>query len=288
MAGRIWFVGFVGFAILLQNAASAQTADPATVAAAANKTDAGTHHPALFLVGDSIMKTGSGTGDRGPWGWGSEIIPMFDSSKIHAYNLARGGRSSRGYIEEGAWATVLSRIEPGDFVIIQFGHNDSANSQNYPDRISLKGNGDETQEIESPVTHKSETIHSYGWYLRQYIGDAKSKGATVIICSPVPRNTWIDGKIKRGFDGYAQWAADAAKMGGALFIDLNSLAADRYDAMGQAQTAHVFNDVQHTIKAGARINARCVIDGIKQLKDCPLADDLAASSPATSPAAGLN
>ncbi|HEX3357386.1 MAG TPA: rhamnogalacturonan acetylesterase [Tepidisphaeraceae bacterium] len=240
--------------------------------------------PSLFLVGDSIMKTGTGNGEHGPWGWGYEIIPLFDSVKIHVYNEGRGGRSSRGYIEEGAWKSVLSRIQPGDFVIVQFGHNDSANSQNYPDRITVKGNGDETQEIDSPVTKQKETIHSYGWYLRQYIHDAKEKGATVIICSPVPRNTWADGKIKRGFDGYAAWAQEAAKMGGALFIDLNSLAADRYDALGQEKTAHYFNDNQHTVKIGARVNAESVVEGIKQLKDCPLASYLLPVAPTTEPA----
>jgi hypothetical protein len=47
---------------------------------------------------------------------------------------------------------------------------------NYPDRTTAKGNGDETEEIDSPVTHAKETIHSYGWYLRQYVKDAKDKG----------------------------------------------------------------------------------------------------------------
>lgn len=239
-----------------------------------------TLHPALFLVGDSIMKTGTGNGERGPWGWGSEIIPFFNPAKIHVYNEGRGGRSSRGYIEEGAWAKLLERMQPGDFVLIQFGHNDAANSQNYPDRISLKGSGDETQEIESPVTHQKKTIHTYGWYLRQYVKDAKAKGATPIICSPVPRNTWIAGKIKRGFDGYAQWAADAAKMSGALFIDLNNIAADRYDALGQEKTAQYFADSQHTTKAGARLNAEAVVEGIKQLKDRRLANALAPVTPA--------
>lgn len=73
-------------------------------------------HPALFLVGDSIMRTGSGNGERGPWGWGSEISAFFDSAKIHVYNEGRGGRSSRGYIEEGAWAAILAQLQPGDFV----------------------------------------------------------------------------------------------------------------------------------------------------------------------------
>jgi lysophospholipase L1-like esterase len=230
-----------------------------------------TQHPALFLVGDSIMHTGTGDGETGPWGWGSEIIPMFDAAKVHVYNEGLGGRSSRGYIQEGAWTKIMDHLQPGDWVIVQFGHNDAANSQNYPDRTTAKGNGDQTEEIDSPVTHQKETIHSYGWYLRQYVKDAKSKGAQVIICSPPPRDTWVDGKIVRGLDGYAGWAAEAARQRGALFIDLNTISADKYDALGQEATHALFNDNQHSRKAGAHLNAESVVTGIKGLKDCPLA-----------------
>jgi rhamnogalacturonan acetylesterase len=232
-----------------------------------------TRHPAVFLVGDSIMRTGVAPGDVGPWGWGYEIIPMFDPAKIHVYNEGLGGRSSRGYIQEGAWAKIMDHLQPGDWVILQFGHNDAANSQNYPDRTTIKGNGDETQDIDSPVTRQKETIHSYGWYLRQYVQGVKSKGANVIICSPPPRNTWVDGKIVRGLDGYAGWAAEAAKQTGALFIDLNTISADKYDALGQDATRPLFNDNQHSRKAGAHLNAESVVTGIRQL-NIPLAKDL--------------
>ncbi len=264
---------FLVFALSIAGIARAQekamTNSPATA----------TLHPALFLVGDSIVKTGHGNGETGPWGWGSELIPLFDPAKIHVYNEGRGGRSSRGYIEEGAWAKIVAQLAPGDFVMLHFGHNDAKNSQNYPDRVTLSGNGEETQEIESPVTHQKETIHTYGWYLRQYVKDAKAKGATAIICSSAPRNQWVDGKIKRGLDGYAQWAAEAAKASGAPFIDLNTLAANRYDALGQEPAAKYFFDNQHTTKAGARLNAESVVAGLKQLKDCPLANDLAPAAP---------
>ena len=226
-------------------------------------------HPALFLVGDSIMKTGSGNGERGPWGWGSEIGAWFDPAKIHVYNEGRGGRSSRGYIEEGAWAAIAAQLQPGDFVIVQFGHNDTANSANYPDRATITAGGDETLQV--GVGEGRKIIRSYAAYLRQYVADVKAKGATAILCSPAPRNQWTDGKIKRGFDGYVRWAADAAKASGAFFIDLNALAANRYDALGQEKTRAHFNDVQHTNKAGARVNAECVVEGIRRLQNCPLA-----------------
>lgn len=243
----------------------------------ASSTD--TQHPALFLVGDSIMRTGTDNGSHGPWGMGYELSPMFDASKIHVYNQGLGGRSSRGYREEGAWAKIMDRLRPGDYVILMFGHNDAANSQNYPDRVTMKGAGDETEEIESPVTHRKEVIHTYGWYLRQYSQDVRAKGATVIICAPVPRNTWVDGKIKRGFDGYAGWAVEAAAQNGALFLDLNTLAADRYDALGREKAVAYFNDTQHTTKAGARLNAEAMVQGLRTLKDCPLASFLTAAAP---------
>lgn len=232
-----------------------------------------TLHPALFVVGDSIVKTGRGNGETGPWGWGSELIPLFDSAKIHVYNEGHGGRSSRGYIQEGLWSNIVERLAPGDFVLIHFGHNDARNSQNYPDRTTITGSGDETVEI--GVGTKRETIHTYGWYLRQYVKGARAKGATPIICSPAPRNIWMDGKIKRGLGGYARWAAEAANSSGALFLDLNSLAANRYDALGRQRAAGNFFDRQHTTKAGARLNAECVVEGLKRLKDCPLTNYLA-------------
>jgi rhamnogalacturonan acetylesterase len=268
-SGRFYRVLLFGAELLLAAFAMVLPMDAQTNAAATER-----QHPALFLVGDSIMKTGTGDGSKGPWGWGAEIIPMFDTAKIHVYNEGRGGRSSRGYIEEGLWVKVLADVHSGDYVIIQFGHNDSANSASYPDRTTLQGNGDETQEMESPVTHQKETIHSYGWYLRQYIQDVKGKGATAIICSPTPRNEWVGGKIKRGFDGYAQWAEAAAKAGGALFLPLNDLAADRWDALGEEKGRSYFNDTQHTTKAGAKLHAEAVAAGIRQVPNCPLAGDL--------------
>lgn len=228
-----------------------------------------TQHPALFLVGDSIMRTGTPPGDRGPWGMGYEIIPLFDGTKLHVYNLGLGGRSSRGYIAEGAWAKVVQRMQAGDFVLIMFGHNDSANSENYPDRTTITGDGEET--IQQGVSPKRVMVHTYGWYLRQYVTEATQKGVTAILCSPLPRNQWEDGKIKRGFDGYVGWAADAAKKSGAYYIDLNAIVADRYDQMGQEKARAYYNDPQHTKKIGAQLNAACVAEGIRRLGDCPLA-----------------
>jgi hypothetical protein len=96
----------------------------------------------------------------------------------------------------------------------------------------------------------------------------------VIICSPPPRNVWLEGRVVRGLDGYASWAADAAQKSGARFIDLNTISANKYDAMGPDATNAYFFDRQHSKKIGAKLNAESVVEGLRGLKDCPLADDL--------------
>ncbi len=261
------FISIILLAALSLAAAPAPTPPTTTPAPAIQ-------HPALFLIGDSIMNTGTGDGSRGPWGYGAELIPMFDATNIHVYNEARGGRSSRGYIEEGLWAKVLTQLQPGDFLLIQFGHNDAANSANYPDRISAPGDSDDLAPVPGP-NNSTKSVHSYGYYLRQYIADAKAKGASPIVLSPTPRNQWSNGKIKRGFDGYAAWARQAATETNTPFIDLNALVADRLDALGQPAASKLFADTQHSTKPGAHLNAQTLATAIQQLPNSPLAADLA-------------
>ena len=247
-----------------------------------------TLHPALFLVGDSITATGNpkmppAEGARGPYGMGWEVIPQFDPNKIHVYNVGRGGRSTRGFIAEGAWAEVLARLQPGDYLTIMFGHNEEANSMNYPDRATIMGSGDESVQI--GFARPALKIHTYGWYLKEYVAEAKAKGATMIICSPVPRSQWVDGKIKRGFDGYVQWAKEAAQASGAPFIDLNTLSADKYDKLGQQGSAALFADTQHPTRAGAKLNAASMIEGIKALGIKQLTDAIIPAPSAKAPEA---
>jgi lysophospholipase L1-like esterase len=232
--------------------------------------------PVLFLIGDSTVKNGT----RGLEGWGTPIAKFFDPAKITVENAALGGRSSRTYLREGLWEKVAAKLQPGDFVIMQFGHNDGGPLDEGKARASLKGNGDEAREVTLKETGAAETVHSYGWYLRRYIADAKARGATAIVCSPIPRNIWKDGKVVRAAADYGKWAAEAAQAGGAHFLDLNELLARRYEAAGMDQVASIFftaADHTHTTPAGAEVNATSVVEGIRGLKDCPLREFVAAA-----------
>ena len=241
------------------------------VMASAQDTGASAKPPTLFLIGDSTVRNGAGDGANKQWGWGEPIVAYFDPAKIAVLNRARGGRSSRTFLTEGLWEQVLSAMKPGDFVLIQFGHNDGGPiNDNSRARGTIKGVGEETEEIDNLLTKKHEVIHSYGWYLRKYIADAKAKGATPVICSPVPRKIWKEGLIVR--DQYARWAEEAAKSEKVGFIDLNEIIARQYEAMGAEKVEPLFADEHtHTTLAGAELNAAGVVSGLKALKPDPLA-----------------
>jgi peptidoglycan/xylan/chitin deacetylase (PgdA/CDA1 family) len=226
----------------------------------------------VFLIGDSTVKNGT----RGQMGWGSVVAKQFDEGKVRVENRALGGRSSRTYLREGLWEKVLAEMHPGDFVVMQFGHNDNGPFDDGKARASIKGNGDETREVTLKETGANETVHSYGWYLRRYIADSKAKGVTPIVCSLIPRNIWQNGKVIRAAGDFGTWARDAAQQGGAFFVDLNQIVADRYDALGQEAVQPFFTlaDHTHTSPAGAELNAACVAEGIRALDGCTLRDIL--------------
>lgn len=224
--------------------------------------------PTLLIIGDSTVRNGT----KGQQGWGDLLAAHFDSARINVVNRAIGGRSSRTFQTEGRWDRVLAEVKAGDFVLMQFGHNDSGK----PDdparpRGSLRGVGDETREIDHPATGKKEMVRTYGWYLRKYIADTKEKGATLIVLSPVPRNIWKEdgSSVARAANDYGKWAAESAKAGGAFFVDLNEIIAKQYEALGREKVGTLFGgDHTHTNTAGAQINADAVIEGLKALRNC--------------------
>jgi len=270
---QLLFVLFVLAASALISAvpARAQTAPAAPNSAATNPL------PTLWLIGDSTVRNGG----KGLMGWGDPIKDLFDPTKIRVMNNARGGRSSRTFYTEGLWTAVQQQMQPGDFLLMQFGHNDggSVDGAKATGRASLKGNGDDTKDV-TLANGTTETVHSYGWYLRQYIEGAKAKGAFPIVLSMIPRNDWKDGKVARANEGYGLWAKQAADAENVPFVDLNGIIADHYDALGQTQVAAYFPfEHTHTNPDGAKLNAQCVVDGLKGLPNCPLVADLKVESP---------
>jgi lysophospholipase L1-like esterase len=229
--------------------------------------------PTLWLIGDSTVRNGHGDGSNNQLGWGEPLVDLFDTARINVVNRALGGTSSRTFLIQGLWNGVLKQLKPGDFVLMQFGHNDNGPLDD-KDRArgTLPGTGDETREIDNPITGQHETVHTYGWYLRRFIADARAKGATPVVCSLIPRKTWKDGKIERNATTYQKWAAEVAAAGKTGYIDLNERIAARYDALGPEKVELLFGDPHtHTSRAGAELNAQVVAEGIQALDDRRLA-----------------
>src|ERR1044071_7869278 len=111
--------------------------------------------PTLWLIGDSTVRNNT----RGLQGWGDPIAAHFDTNKIRVLNRALGGRSSRTFFPKGLWEKVRAELQPGDFVIMQFGHNDGGGINANKSRGSLKGVGDETQEI-TKTNDTKEVVHT--------------------------------------------------------------------------------------------------------------------------------
>lgn len=224
--------------------------------------------PTVFIVGDSTVKNGSGNGDGGLWGWGDFINQFLDTTKITIQNHALGGTSSRSFQDKGLWKPVLDQLKKGDYVLIQFGHNDNGPiNDTIRARGTFKGIGEETEEIDNLLTHKHETVHSYGWYIRKLVQDAKSKGAIPIVFSPIPRNDWKDGKILRNNQSYGLWAKQIAEQEKVTFIDLNKHMSNELDKIGQEKVMGTYfyeRDHTHTSAKGAVLSASVIASELKK------------------------
>lgn len=223
--------------------------------------------PVFYIIGDSTVKNGDGTGKNNQMGWGTVINPFFDTTKIDVQNHAIGGRSSRTFITDGRWDKILATLKKNDYVIMQFGHNDASPLDDTARaRGTIKGINDDSTEIYNPIRKIKEVVHTYGWYMRKYVRESKAKGAIPIVCSLIPRDNWKDGKVVRSDDSWALWAKQIAEQEGAYFIDLNELIAKKYEKMGETEVHKFFPaDHTHTNLDGARLNAEIVASELKRI-----------------------
>lgn len=218
--------------------------------------------PTVFIIGDSTAR------NQANLGWGDHFAHFFNTSRINVANRSIAGRSSRSYIEQGHWAHVLTEIKPGDYVLLQMGHNDGGAVDSPKARGSIRGLGNETQTVTLP-NGKVDVVHTYGWYMRKYIADTRAKGAHPILLALTIRNIWhvgTDGKehIERDM-GYDAELRQLAAEEHVPYIDMSDVEADRLEAMGPQKTAALFPiDHTHTSAAGAELVAQCVVDALRE------------------------
>ena len=243
------------------------------VGAFAMQANAARSVPTLFIAGDSTAAKYNGANPQE--GWGEPVAQFFDPSKLRVINAARGGRSSRTFVTEGHWDQMLADVQAGDFVIIQFGHNDDGALNQEPPgstkplraRGTIPGIGDQSEEIDNVITGKHETVYSFGWYLRKMIADTRAKGATPILMTLTERNHWHDGRIDCPTDTYRTWTWQTARNEQVAFVDLTRIIADRYQREGEEAVKAQFGiDAVHTNVTGAAANAADVVAGLRALR----------------------
>ncbi|MCI7359747.1 MAG: rhamnogalacturonan acetylesterase [Prevotella sp.] len=229
--------------------------------------------PIVFITGDSTVKNKDSDKD-GMWGWGSQAYTVFDQDKVTCVNVAKAGRSTRSYVREGRWEQVYNTLQPGDFVLLQFGHNDICPIADAKERGVIPGTADTCHVYKMEKDGRYEVVYSFGWYLRKMIDDCREKGATPILVSLTPRNEWPHGKVERRNDSYGKWYREVVEQTGVDFLDVHNISADFLDRKfaskseeksKKAASRYFNNDHTHTSLAGARMNAQSVAKGLRDI-----------------------
>lgn len=235
--------------------------------------------PTLYIAGDSTAATGNAT----TRGWASVLVDYFDTDKVNLVNQAQGGARFNGYIDT-RWPAVVAAVKPGDFVVIQFGHNSGP----------LAGIGEETQAATGRGAAAGAVVHSHGWYVKKFVQDVRAKQGIPIVTTLTLRDLWKDGKVERlkeqvvGQGGMSDWTRRVAAAEKVLLVDHSNIIGDMYDRMGMVAADPLFGDrYLHTNTAGAIVNCEAFIAGLKAIPEMPLVgylNEKGKAIPAYSPA----
>lgn len=212
--------------------------------------------PVVYLAGDSTVAT-LGTNNYPQQGWGGRIADYFTAGVTFS-NRAIGGRSSKSYIDEGRLAAILGVIKPGDYLFIQFGHND----------------------IYSDPRLYTEPYTTYKTYLSMYIDLSRQYGAIPVLVTPPGRRQYdSSGAFINGFADRATAMKQLAAEKYVPLIDLNAKSIALYNAVGVTSSKDVFlwlaaglypnfpkgvSDSIHFQEYGANQLARLVVQGIEE------------------------
>ena len=199
--------------------------------------------PVLYLAGDSTV-TDQPVKPNASWG---QMLPRFFRPDIAVANHAESGETLKSFVTEHRLDKLLSKLRPGDWVMIQFGHND--------------------QKVKWPQTY-AEAATTYRSWLRTYIAEVRRRGATpILVTSPERRNFDDAGKIVLSLGDYPDAMRRVASDELVELIDLNAMSRTFYEALGPQLAARAFadegRDRTHFNEYGAQALARCIVEGIR-------------------------
>jgi lysophospholipase L1-like esterase len=209
--------------------------------------------PTIFLAGDSTV-TDQPMEPGASWG---QMLPRFFKPDVVVANHAESGETLKSFLTGLRLDKILSQMKAGDYLFIQFGHNDS--KKQWP------------QTYVEPAT-------TYRAYLKTYIAETKRRGATPVLVTSMQRRTFdAAGKIKNSHGVYPVAVREVAKEEGVALIDLDKMSCAFYEALGPEKAPKAFSadgrDATHHNNYGAYELARCVVEGIKTAK-LPLVQSL--------------
>ncbi|MFC1701031.1 GDSL-type esterase/lipase family protein, partial [Patescibacteria group bacterium] len=197
--------------------------------------------PRIFIIGDStVADYPEGNCMQG---WGYSIRDSFIGS-VETFNNAVEGASSKTFIEDGHWISTLQSLESGDYILIQFGHNDS-------------------HDPELPESTDADT--DYKMYLERYINESRLVGVEPILVTPPHRRTFIDGVISQELEPYAVAMKEVADDKGVIYIDLHDMSGELMQALGEEGCLYLFcspDDRSHFSLGGSETMASLVINSI--------------------------
>jgi lysophospholipase L1-like esterase len=212
----------------------------------------------IFIAGDSTADS-NGANNGKTNGWGKYLGDYMTST---VSNRAISGQSARTFWRDGNWENLIKDVNKGDYVFIQFGHNDVGGPHKNP-KGAAGGEGDETVTV--TVDGVEEVVHTFPWYIRQMAGQVIEKGATPLLLSLTPNFSFVDGKVEEPsrFAGYMKLVSDELKI---PFIDLYHYIARNWEILGEQyliDNEWLPTDKKHTAPAAADFNAKMVVTGIK-------------------------
>jgi pectinesterase len=200
----------------------------------------------IFMIGDSTMANKDLTGGNTERGWG-EMLPGFFSEHIVVDNHAMNGRSSRSFINEGRWDVVLSKIKKGDYVFIQFGHNDEK--------------PDTARHTDPETTFRNN--------LKRFVNETRDKGGIPVLFNSIARRNFVNDHLEDTHGRYREVPAEVAKELNAPFVDANKITSDWLKELGDIPSRNYFMWIEPNTLAccpqGRKDNTHLNIQGARKI-----------------------
>lgn len=210
----------------------------------------------VFIIGDSTVTDQAGE-PTGTWG---QTLPRWLKPPVVVANHAESGETLKAFRMQNRWFKVMSEMKPGDYVFMQFGHNDpktSGHDRMWPDDDTM---GDW-------ANTGSEADTEYKWLLASYAVEVKRRGGIPVIVSPMTRINMTTGALNpESLSGYPKAALEAARLAGVASIDLHAMSLLVGAALGPKLAPLSSADGTHSNTYGGYLLSRCIVEGIRQAK----------------------